>query len=174
MKILFLDIDGVLNSNDWNSRHQEEINVGILIEEEKVQLLAEIINKTDAKIVLHSGWRFWLDDKLKPTRKEAEYLVNTFVKYNIEIYDKTPDLRTKEIRENNKLSLVKAKEILTWLEEHKDIELYLILEDLNLHNEIVKKHQIQTDNEVGLTKEDMERAIKRLNCPLEDMKILNK
>lgn len=165
MKILFLDIDGVLNSNMWNEKHKKEISSGILIEEEKVQFLAEIIDKTNAKIVLHSGWRFWFSDDFQPIRKESKYLIDIFTKYNIKIYDITPDLRTEEIKINNKLSLVKAKEILKWLDENEGVDLYLVLEDLDLHNDIVKQHQIQTNNEIGLTKEDMENAINRLSMP---------
>ena len=32
MKVIFLDIDGVLNSNFWNDTHQREISDGTLIE----------------------------------------------------------------------------------------------------------------------------------------------
>ena len=31
MKVIFLDIDGVLNSNFWNDTHQREISDGTLI-----------------------------------------------------------------------------------------------------------------------------------------------
>ncbi len=55
--ILFLDIDGVLNSNFWNDSHQREISDGTLIDEEKIKLLASVGKKTNAKIILHSGWR---------------------------------------------------------------------------------------------------------------------
>ena len=42
-RILFLDIDGVLNSNFWNNRHQVEISDGTLIDEEKIKLLAYLL-----------------------------------------------------------------------------------------------------------------------------------
>ena len=57
--VLFLDIDGVLNSNFWNDSHQKEISDGTLIDEEKVRLLACLVKKTRSKIILHSGWRAW-------------------------------------------------------------------------------------------------------------------
>ena len=31
MKVIFLDIDGVLNSNFWNDTHQREISDGTLL-----------------------------------------------------------------------------------------------------------------------------------------------
>lgn len=58
--VIFLDIDGVLNSNFWNDRHQTEIGDGTLIDEEKIKLLAHLVRETNSEIVLHSGWRFGL------------------------------------------------------------------------------------------------------------------
>jgi histidinol phosphatase-like enzyme len=54
MKALFLDIDGVLNSNFRNETHQMEISDGILVDEEKVNLLSKILKTTEAKIIFHS------------------------------------------------------------------------------------------------------------------------
>jgi hypothetical protein len=39
MKVVFMDIDGVLNSNDWNDSHQIEISNGEYIDEEKFNCL---------------------------------------------------------------------------------------------------------------------------------------
>ena len=36
-RIIFLDIDGVLNSNLWNNTQQKEISDGTLIDEEKFE-----------------------------------------------------------------------------------------------------------------------------------------
>jgi histidinol phosphatase-like enzyme len=36
MKVVFLDVDGVLNSDFWNDIHQKEISDGTLIDEEKI------------------------------------------------------------------------------------------------------------------------------------------
>ena len=74
-RVIFLDIDGVLNAEFWNESHQKEISDGQLIDRDKVKLLAQLIDRTDAQIILHSGWRFWFDEERKPLRKEAERLV---------------------------------------------------------------------------------------------------
>ena len=52
MKVIFLDIDGVLNSSFWNESHQMEISDGTLIDQEKIELLAELVNKTDSRVGL--------------------------------------------------------------------------------------------------------------------------
>jgi hypothetical protein len=164
MKILFLDVDGVLNSNLWNDSHEVEISKGQLIDENAVELLAKIIKETEAKLVMHSGWRFWMDNHLKPINPQAEYLIRLFDKYELEIFDITPDFSTDKVRQKKKFSLVKAKEILAWLEQHDNIDKYIVLEDLDLHNNIIGQQQIQTNNLVGLTKEDVSNAIQRLNA----------
>lgn len=162
MKVIFLDIDGVLNSNFWNESHQIEISDGTLIDEEKIKLLAELVEKTDAKIVLHSGWRIWFDTNLKPLRKESEQLVNMFDEVGLSIYDVTPDLTTEEIRRSKKFSLVKADEILLWLKSQGEVSAWVVIDDLDLNNELIESHQIKTDSKIGLTMEDVEAAVKKL------------
>jgi hypothetical protein len=56
-KVIFLDIDGVLNSNFWNADHQREISDGKYIDTEKVRLLSKLVKKAEAEIILHSGCR---------------------------------------------------------------------------------------------------------------------
>lgn len=118
MKVIFLDIDGVLNTISQNNDHQLEISMQDYISGDKVELLSRIIKSTEAVVVMHSGWRFWFDEKLEPLNNEAAYLTSLLNKYGIKIYDKTPDFSTDEIRKSKKFSLVKASEISAWLEEH--------------------------------------------------------
>lgn len=162
MKVVFLDIDGVLNSNFWNETHQREISDGTLIDEEKVKLLASLVKRTSAKIILHSGWRFWFDSELKPLRTEAESLVELFAKPGLSLDGLTPDLTTEEIRRTKKFSLVKAEEILLWLKLHDDVTGWVVLDDLDLHNCQVELHQVKTDQRIGLTVDDVKLAEKIL------------
>lgn len=162
-KVLFLDIDGVLNSVFWNDSHQREISDGILIEEEKIGLLAGLVKKTGAKIVLHSGWRTWFDSELRPLRKEAERLQELLGKEGLRLDGVTPDLTTEEIRRTKKFSLVKAEEILLWLKSHDDVTEWVVLDDLDLHNAQVERHQVKPDPTVGLMPEDVERAAEILS-----------
>lgn len=161
-KVLFLDIDGVLNSNFWNDSHQTEISDGTLIDEEKIRLLALLVKETGAKIILHSGWRFWFDAELKPLCTEAAKLSELLAKGSLHISGVTPDLTTEEIRKTKKFSLVKADEILTWIKLHNDVTEWVVLDDLDLHNNQIRQHQVQTDQTIGLTLEDVKLAVKML------------
>ena len=171
-KIIFLDIDGVLNSNFWNENHQRELSDGTLIDEDKVYLLRQIITRTEANIVLHSGWRFWFDKNILPLRKESQQLVEIFKRNDIIISDITPDFSTEEIRMTKKFSLVKANEILAWLHEHPEVEKWIVIDDLCLHNDKIEKHQLKTNQILGLTQGDVALAIdmlqqgSKINFPL--------
>ena len=164
-KIVFLDIDGVLNSNFWNESHQREISDGTLIDESKIDMLCKLVKDTDAQIILHSGWKYWFDSDLKPLRKEAENLRALLEKEGLTIAGVTPDHAPEEIKKNRKFSHIKAGEILAWLEQHNDVDAWVVLDDLDLHNTEIEKHQIRTDQSVGLTDEDVEKA-KKMLCML--------
>lgn len=64
MKAIFLDIDGVLNSDEYFDKISNLDIQGIEkeIDIEKVKLLKEAINETGAKIVLSSSWRYTKKD----------------------------------------------------------------------------------------------------------------
>lgn len=160
--VIFLDIDGVLNSNFWNDSHQKEISDGTLIDIEKIQLLAKLVRSTNANIILHSGWRFWFNTDLEPLRKEAENLKMLLQQENLMIEGMTPDFSTEEIRRSKKFSLVKASEILAWLAEHKEVDRWIVIDDLDLHNPEIEMHQLKTDSAIGLTIEDVQKAEKML------------
>lgn len=157
-RVIFLDIDGVLNSNLGNDPLQGEISNGSFIDEKKIKLLASLIETTNAQIILHSGWRFWFDSKCKPLCKEAEKLMDLLHKNGLQLNGFTPDLTTEEIRKNKKFSLVKADEILSWLNAHKNVTKWVVLDDLDLHNTQIEQHQVKPDPAVGLTLENIRQA----------------
>lgn len=161
-RVIFLDIDGVLNSNFWDADHQKEIRDGVLIDIDKIQLLGRLVRNTKAKIILHSGWRFWFDSDLKPLRKESDYLQRQLQQEGLVIAGITPDHSTEEIRKSKKFSFVKAGEILTWLREHKEVGQWIVIDDLDLHNSEIEIHQLRTDPDIGLTAEDVDKAEKML------------
>lgn len=86
--VIFLDVDGVLNSKFWDNEHQREISNGKYIDSEAVKLLGSLVKRTNAKIILHSGWRFWFDETMKPLRPEAEFFANAMKKVGV-----TPDFK---------------------------------------------------------------------------------
>lgn len=159
MDVLFIDIDGVLNTYSPLSANEVWKNGELNVDEEKVRLLSKIVQSTEIQVIMHSGWRFFFDDSMNPISYESEELSRIFYRNKMKISGKTPDFSTEEIRKNRKFSLVKAKEIRSWLVQHPECENYLIIDDLDLHDADLKHHQIQPDPAYGLTEHEAEKAI---------------
>ena len=108
MKVIFLDIDGVLNSDEYIDRAKNTQGIERHIDIEKVKLLKKAINETDAKTVLTSSWR---------NSKDIGPLRELLAKYEI-YFDVTPFINWE-----------RGLEIKQWLLEHNRVEDYIILDD---------------------------------------------
>lgn len=173
MKIIFLDIDGVLNTIqtfiDINREYQITGEKRIEIDEFRVELLKKIIAKTDAKIILSSSWKHYFqknNHNIIPRSKRGKDLVKIFHKYELEIYDMTPDL-PNHLRED---------EIEEYLISHDNIENFVIIDDdtyplTKFIGSNIIKTSFTDDGEMiknmdqcqGLCEEDIEKAITILN-----------
>ena len=90
-------------------------------------------------------------------------MVESLSKENLYISGITPDLTTDEIRKTKKFSLVKADEILLWINLHNSVTDWVVLDDLDLHSDQIKQHQVKTDQTIGLTLENVKQAVKILS-----------
>lgn len=160
MKIIFLDIDGVLNCSTSKSFCHDNI-YGVIkgIDSDKVKRLAKIVEITGAEIILSSDWKDgWEKYYTMPKPSHAKYLDNhLYKKGKLTIKDKTPN--------TSKGSWFRGNEILTYLRSHQDVENYVILDDTFFEDFSIKEiseHLVLTDYKVGLTDADVEKAIKIL------------
>ena len=149
MKIIFLDFDGVLNSDRYI---RDCGHTGVVIDPTKMELLKRIVESTDARIVLSTSWK----EHWEKNPAECDYsgqLINTiFARYGLEIYSKTPIV--KPDREN---------EIKQWLSDNPDTENFVVLDDMWLVADFLKGHVVKTSAFAdALTKEDAEKAIEIL------------
>ena len=106
MNIIFLDIDGVLNHLGCKSFAPSKC---YFVEDDKLILLKELIEKTEAKIVLSSTWRSgWKDlNEGEETIDSLDFIAlqNKLKEFNIELLDYTPLSPTRH----------RGTEILTWI-----------------------------------------------------------
>lgn len=114
MNIIFLDIDGVLESIEWRVEKFNEVGHVVRGKDRLDPIclnnLKTIVNTTNAKIVLTSSWKLLELDMILITQ--------IFNDYNLKIYDVTnhyPDYRGKEIRD--------------WLSNHKNVDNFIIIDD---------------------------------------------
>ena len=138
MKIIFLDIDGILNSaaydrqRDWTKR--------TYIDKTRLPLLKQIVDATGAEIVLSSTWREHWNSSPELCDEEGRYINECFAEYGLTIYDKTPDLgyfsdRDEEIRE--------------WLLEQENVENYVIIDDCNYNWGDMQNRFVKTNMYIG-------------------------
>lgn len=158
MKVIFLDIDGVLNSEEFLNN-----NPGKAIDKNGVGILKHIIDKTGALIVMSSGWRLWFDDNLMPKDGYSQCLYDILEEFNIKLFGKTPDFSTEEIRTRKTFSHVKAKEIIAWLDENNTVDKYVVIDDLDLRNDKINANLVRTNPKIGINEDDAKHVIAMLN-----------
>lgn len=160
MKVIFLDIDGVLNSEQYHYKCEFTDRYDLYrkqIDLEAVHLLREIVDKTGAEIVLSSCWRIG---------KTSRQAVETILKENgMSLFDSTG------VYVNDSPRMVRGNEILQWMIDNErhigyyfDFKSYVILDDDSDMLLQQKDNFIHIDRRVGLTEKDVERAIEILNC----------
>ena len=145
MKVIFLDVDGVLN--DQNLIFEKFKTKEIEISKDKLLLLKEIITSNDdTKVVLSSSWRIGLlrkDGKIVADTTYHKEFLELLKEYSIQIYDITPSMMSR------------PEEIKYYL-DNNDIESYVILDDEDLNDE----NQVKTDFfNGGLREEHVSLAI---------------
>lgn len=151
MKVIFLDVDGVLNSDEYFDKIKNLNINGIQseIDVEKIKLLNIAINETKVKIVLTSSWRY---------TRNAQELRKLLSEYGIST-DSTPFIQNE-----------RGLEIKQYLSEHPDVEDFVIVDDEifdSYNDELVKKLvKISNGNGhnfgEGLLPKDIDEIIKRL------------
>ncbi len=149
MKIIFLDFDGVLNSEKYirSCGHY-----GVVIDPSRMKLLSRLINSTDAKIVLSTSWReHWDSDKSK-CDKTGLLINEIFAEHRLSIHDKTP-----------KLPSDRESEIKMWLEQHEDVTDFVVFDDAFLSADYLQNRFVKTSNyRNGLSEENIKEAIEIL------------
>lgn len=155
MKVIFLDIDGVLNTPSSESRCGEYTG----IDDDKVERLKKIVEKTKAEIVLISTWKkYWRkEEKLKPLQDySANYLDEKLAKQGLKAIDKTKDKADGRY-------LSRGESILEYVYRNS-VENYIILDDCqfdydgcDLTDNYVKTNQIE-----GLSEQQVKVACETL------------
>lgn len=146
MKVIFLDIDGVLNRlgsiEQQRTIHTFQGFVGF--EPELVERFNNLVSETGAVIVLSSSWRNsknWRSDMFQNGLNIKKLI------------DRTPHLPGK----------IRGYEIDAWLKVHANVENYVIVDDDNDMLPWHGRHMFQTNYASGLTIEIAEKIKTFLN-----------
>jgi hypothetical protein len=150
MKIIFLDIDGVINP--WMSEKGPGGKFGKQALE-NFKLILEAVQ--EAYVVITSTWRdHYTLSQMKVFFKEAGIEPNR-------ILDITPDLRRVEGMIRHYPG--RNEEILAWLDQHPEVENFVIIDDVDQEQmEGMEEHFFQTKFEEGLLREQSLKIIDHL------------
>eukprot|EP00929_Paragymnodinium_shiwhaense_P102302 TRINITY_DN65501_c0_g1_i1.p1 TRINITY_DN65501_c0_g1~~TRINITY_DN65501_c0_g1_i1.p1 ORF type:complete len:289 (-),score=37.19 TRINITY_DN65501_c0_g1_i1:288-1091(-) len=134
--VLFLDVDGVLHPT--HARHP-----GVQFQRPCMNLLAEVIHRTGATIVLSTFWR------LDPLARQT--VDDQLREHGIaESVSKTPNIAT----------LRRSREIMAWVKRFRPVT-WVAVDDWPLleENEAMAQHVVQTRPRFGLQRDTAERIV---------------
>ncbi len=163
MNYIFLDIDGVLNSEEFLLQNRDKLGQ---IDPSKVKLLADLVKATEAKIILSSSWRIFFNDDLTIKHKlanQGNLLLQALTKEGLTLSGKTKYLVLDDYKE---LYWERPNEIALYIHENlKSSDNFIILDDEDCGlSEKFNKHFIKTNfYKNGLTKKHVNLGIKILN-----------
>jgi len=151
-RVVFLDIDGVLNSTAFFLARREMRGLAGLaltregdlhdLDGDAIERLNRIVEATGAKIVVCSTWRLihdiaWLRSHLAGQGLRAE------------IIDVTPDIPHG----------TRGNEILKWLDAHPGVSSWVVIDDTPSDLRQVRRNVVVTKFETGLLDEHVQDAI---------------
>ena len=143
MKVLFLDIDGVLNNF-------KDRNFGEKLSGPACQALNTIIDRVpDLKIVISSSWRLWGTDYM------AKLLDKNGVK----------DALSKVIDCTGNEQGMRGYQIKCWIDRNPSVTNIVILDDESDMGPLLDK-LVKPNRYIGLTTADADRAVELLNTPI--------
>lgn len=150
-KIIFLDFDGVLNTEHYQGLLQYQGKLwqdehGAFFDPNTVKQLKRIIDATDADIVVESSWKYLGLDAMKEMWMARD------------LPGKVVDITPSSVGDN------KGVEIASWLSEHaKQDTHYVIIDDEYVILDSQSSHFVLTNPYEGITEEQADRAISMLN-----------
>lgn len=185
MKVIFLDIDGVLNSNDWAVRRFKEVEMDEIaaqypfyeFDPKLVENLNSIIEQTGAVVVVSSTWRHGR------TKEDLQSILDR-VGFRGEIIDVTPHFGSPK---NFGYTIPRGCEIEWWLkqkkfqrinwsreeqrkmEEKAEVKNYVILDDDSDMLYGQSEHFVKCSFMNGLTQNEVDKSVKILNSTLEEL-----
>lgn len=156
IKYIFLDVDGVLNSEDWYKYYWDN-NLNYTtndydIDFRAIERINKLIDETGAEIVFSSSWRFTMHDSV-------ERLYRAGLKYKI-----TKKISGCEFGQN---SPKRGNLIDEFLKKHK-CDAYVIIDDDKDILESQWDNFIYVDRFVGYTEENLKKSIEILNTVNDD------
>jgi hypothetical protein len=154
MKIIFLDIDGVLATDECFGVFEEFVELHMRayrFDKRCVMQLNRIIQETSCEIVLTSDWRLQYNEE---TLKKFFLEINKCAKAPV---DQTISLHRLKFSEP--IAYIRRREIISYLTDHPEITSWCAIDDMDLD---MPNFVRCTDDREGLTEELADSVIEML------------
>jgi len=166
MKLVFLDVDGVLNSFDsWHAKRADgfSFHCAAALDPTLVARLNTLLSRApaDTRVILSSTWR----KRLTPEEMKA-ILVEVCPGFCGNLVDRTPVL-WRDVDGNR---LYRGDEIQVWLDEHGHEATGMVILDDDSDMAHLGDWLIKTECEDGLQDRHVEAALALLERPMPRMK----
>ena len=167
MNVIFLDFDGVIDTNYYKSYEDME---------KKIVILANICKKYNCKVVIEASAKDAIDEdtlEIDDNCKWVRFIFEMFKKYNIECIGRTPNVR-RYSNSCSYLSMWKEDEIRLYLFRHPEIDHYCIIDDddLQIYNRSdlnkVREHLVVTKDFLDKNPEE-EGLLERHESEIEEI-----
>lgn len=156
--LIFLDIDGVLNTH--GPIDPEVLCAGI--HPDKINRLNFVLRKTDARIVLSSAWRYLVHNGCM-TVKGVDWLLRSHGLIGerlIDITRKDTMIFDPKAEKPVPMDNERGAQIRDWLHNNRHQAPYAVIDDLGISQ--AGHPFVMTDGAVGLTSRDAKQAINLL------------
>ena len=173
MRIIFLDIDGVLNHACTHEMCEGCIGVDQDNLEAFQRLVEESSKEEETKIVLSSSWRVGVDQDGREIPNHYKYLTERLDSVGLSIYDETPFLKDED--DGFRWEERRGYEIIEWLETHKELGIspYVVLDDVLFRDFLelgVSEHMVRTSWDSprgGFTEKHIKKAMAILHLQMK-------
>ena len=163
-KVIFLDIDGVLNTKWWYTqmdRNTPKDQYGYAFDPKAVANLKRIVEETGADVVISSSWKSFGFSELEEMWKDRD-LPGKLI--GITPNSVSDELLLDADIDSIELFHIRGEEIKEWLTKHgKQISNYAIIDDMDNMLTEQQSYFVHTNPEVGITDENAEKVIQILN-----------
>ena len=169
VRILFLDVDGVLNSKDHDKqvgRPDPHPRLGLWEDATQQKLLwcpmmvarvRRIVARTGCDIVISSDWRGY---PASHARWKWQQMFGCYGWPDAPVVGETPDLQTAEMKLRRERAF-RGDEVDKWLKSNDPVQAFVCLDDKPTFHRW--QPLVRTDEQFGLQDEHVERSIEILN-----------
>lgn len=152
MKVIFLDFDGVITT--YNSKWKIDMN--------NIKIINDICDKTNAKIVVTSSWRIGhRGDVLAFNGYLTQYIIEH--NYLDNVQDTFDKFIGNIVGMTESIGGWRGDEIKLYMNEHPEVENYVILDDDSDMCDYQLFNFVQTDTYEGITERDAKLCVDILN-----------